>query len=112
MAEENTGNRQPTPPRPLGITRLALRQKLLQAIQTHQPVLIRYSPVGHSKSGGVQTAKNELITPFEVVKRNEREYLMAHDTRTGGIKSFLISRISAIKMVGNQMTPILEVDIV
>ena len=112
MPEENKGSQQPTPPRPLGITRLALRQKLLLAIQSHQPVLIRYSPVGHSKNGGVQLAKNELVTPFEVVKRNETEYLMARDARTGGIKSFLISRISAIKMVGNQMTPVVGVDIV
>ncbi len=113
MGEDQTDVKQATnAPRPLGITRVALRQKLLLAIQSQQPILIRYSPVGHSKSGNVQVAKNELITPLEVIKRNETEYLMARDARTGGLKSFLMSRISAIKMVGNQMTPVVGSDLV
>lgn len=100
------------PPRPMGITRMALRQKLLLAIQVHQPILIRYAPVGHSKNGNVTQAKNEIITPDSVVSRNNVEYLMAHDVRTGGIKSFLLSRIFAIKMMGSQMTLVTGGDIV
>lgn len=85
------------PPRPAGIAWAAFRSRLDRAIQAQEAVLIRYTPVTHSKKRTV-LAKNEWIIPLSIQIRNGIEVLFAKDGKTGGLKSFVLSRISAIRL--------------
>lgn len=95
------------PPRPAGIAWAAFRSRLGQAIQAQEAVLIRYTPVTHSKKRAV-LAKNEWVIPLSIQTRNGVEVLFAKDGKTGGLKSFVLSRISAIRLsqTAPDVTPI------